>query len=167
MSAQACPGVTKLLVDTNIWVDYFLARSDDCKAVTRLFYLAQESESLALYVVSHSIKDIAYILASTMKEYARGQEGSLSADAAAAAREVAWGCVRNMIDRAIVIPVGQSELLQAFTYKSIHDDFEDDIILGAARRAEVDYILTHDKLLARHSPIPCIEVAQALELLGE
>lgn len=121
---------------------------------------------MALYVVSHSIKDIAYILAATMKEYARSQDGALSPDAAAAAREVAWGCVRNMLDRAIVIPVGQSEILQAFTYKGIHDDLEDDIILGAACRAEVGYILTHDKLLARHSPIPCIDVAQALELVG-
>ena len=65
-----------------------------------------------------------------MKEQARRCDGELKPEAAAAACEVAWGCVRNMLDRAIVIPVGQAEILQAFTYKRIHDDLEDDIVPG-------------------------------------
>ena len=82
-----------------------------------------------------------------MKEQARRCDGELKPEAAAVACEVAWGCVRNMLDRAIVIPVGQAEILQAFTYKRIHDDLEDDIVLGAAYRAGIDYIVTHDKLM--------------------
>ena len=165
MSSASSSKVMKLLIDTNIWVDYFLSRSSECRAVTKLLSLAAASESFALYVVSHSIKDISYILASTMKEQARRCDGELKPEAAAAAREVAWGCVRNMLDRAIVIPVGQAEILQAFTYKRIHDDLEDDIVLGAAYRAGIDYIVTHDKPISCHSPIPCIDVTQALELL--
>lgn len=126
--------------------------------------MAGQSETIALYVASHTIKDIAYILASTMKEQARRCDGELTEDVAAAAREVAWGCVRNMLDRAIVIPIGQPEILQAFTYRGVHDDLEDGIILGAAYRAGVDYIVTHDKPLTRHSPIPCVDVGRALEL---
>ena len=100
-----------------------------------------------------------------MKEQARRCDGELKPEASAAACEVAWGCVRNMLDRAIVIPVGQAEILQTFTYKRIHDDLEDDIVLGAAYRAGIDYIVTHDKPLSHHYPIPCIDVTQALELV--
>lgn len=157
----------KLLIDTNVWIDYFLSRSSECRQATELLVRAGESESVALYVVSHSIKDIAYILASTMKEQARRCAGELTEEAAAAAREVSWGCVRNMLDQAIVIPVGQTEILQAFTYKAVHDDLEDDILLGAAYRAGIDCIVTHDKRLAQRSPIACIDIGQALAMVRE
>lgn len=167
MTGRETPAPLRLLVDTNVWIDYFLARDDRCAAATRLISLADASEAVALYVASHTIKDIAYILAATMKEQARRCDGRLTEEVAAAAREVAWGCVRTMLDHVIVVPVGQPEILQAFTYRSVHDDLEDDIILGAAHRAGVDYIVTHDKPLARHSPIPCLDVGQALALAGE
>lgn len=162
--AKGAP-VTKLLLDTNVWIDYYLGRSAGCAAATRLLGLVRESETFAVYVASHAVKDIAYILAAAMKDYARERDGALSPEASAAAREVAWGCVRDLVGRAFIIPVGQAEITQAFTFKGIHDDLEDDIVLGAAYRAGVDYIVTHDRQLARRSPVPCIGVERALELV--
>ena len=54
---------------------------------------------------------------------------------------------------------------QTYRITFIHNDLEDDIVLGAAYRAGIDYIVTHDKPLSHHSPIPCIDVTQALELV--
>lgn len=157
--------MTKLLLDTNVWVDYYLGRSAGCAAATRLLGRVQGSEAFAAYVASHTVKDLAYILAGSMKDYARERDGMLTPEKSAAAREVAWGCVRDLVERVLVVPVGQAEIIQAFTFKGVHDDLEDDIILAAAYRADVDYIVTHDKALARHAPVPCIGVEQALALV--
>ena len=59
--------VLRLLVDTNIWLDYFLARSTHHAVVDTLIASAANREDIALYVTSLSLKDIAYQLAAQMK----------------------------------------------------------------------------------------------------
>lgn len=159
-------GVTKFLVDTNVWLDHFLARTERHGEVSAFLGRAHCSETAALYVASLSIKDVAFLLERTMKSYARADGRPLSEDVAAAARETAWGCVRSMVALAMIVPVGFDEVMRACTYKGVHDDFEDDLILGAATRAGVDYILTHDQTFAKRAPVPCIDVGQAAQLLN-
>ena len=157
--------VIKILADTNFWLDYYLVRNERHVAAMSFVKRASESEGVALYAASLSIKDAAYLLAQKMKAYARQDGRDLTDEVIAAAREAAWGCVRSMSSLAIIIPVGYDEVMQAFTYREVHDDFEDDLILGAAARARVDYVLTRDQGLARHSPVRCIDVEEALTLV--
>ena len=70
-----------------------------------------------------------------------------------------------VLESSLIIPTGHPEVLQAFTLKSVHDDLEDDLLLGSAYRADVDYVVTYDEQLARRSPVPCVSVAEALELV--
>lgn len=156
--------VTKLLLDTNVWLDYFLARTPGHAAATELVALAADAEDLALYTSSLSIKDVAYLLERDMKAGARESGVTVTEDVAAAAREVAWGCVRLILKSSLIVPVGHPEVLQAFTLKSVHDDLEDDLLIGLAYRAEVDYVVTYDAKLARRSPVPCLDVSGALNL---
>ena len=155
----------RLLVDTNVWLDYFLARTPGHREAAELVGAAAGSEAVALYTSSLSTKDIAYLLERDMKAGARAAGVEVTEQVAAAAREAAWGCVRLVTERSLIVPVGHSEVLQAFALKAAHDDFEDDLLLGSAYRAEVDYVVTYDARLAQRSPVPCASVGEALEIV--
>lgn len=156
----------KILIDTNIWLDYFLARSDQHRVVSEFLALAVERKDLMLYVTPLSLKDIAYQLASQMQLDARRAGREVDTHVAAAAREVSWGCVRNVLKKAIVAPVGNTEVLNAFVFKRFHDDLEDDLILGTLDAIDGDYLMTHDAALARHTGDLCITAEEGLALLA-
>lgn len=157
----------KILVDTNIWLDYFLARGVHHHAVSAFIAKAYEREDIALYVPSLSLKDLAHQLASLMKLDARRAGKDITPDIAAAAREVSWGCVRSVLEKALVAPVSRMEVLGAFTYKRIHDDFEDDLVLAALDSVDANFLMTHDDALGRHVGDFCITAEEGLELLAE
>ena len=157
----------KILVDTNIWLDYFLARSAHHTAVSRFIARALECENIVLYIPSLSLKDLAHQLASLMKLDARRAGKDVTPDIAAAAREVSWGCVRNVLEKALVAPISRTEVLGAFTYKRIHDDFEDDLVLAALDAVDANFLMTHDEALRRHTDDFCITAEEGLELLAE
>ena len=155
----------KLLVDTNVWMDYFLVRQEPHREAVELVRLAFGSEDVVLYAASLSLKDLAYLLENMFRRDVRESAGDVSPQGAPAARGTAWGGVRAVVDKALVVPVGHAEVLQAFTLRSAHDDFEDDLLLGTAYRADVDYVVTGDAALARRSPVPCVNASRAVELI--
>lgn len=157
----------KLLVDTNVWMDYFLVRQEPHREAVELVRLAFGSEDVVLYAASLSLKDLAHLLENMFRRDVRESAGDVSPQAAAAARETTWRCVRAVVDKALVVPVGHAEVLQAFTLRPAHDDFEDDLLLGAAYRADVDYVVTGDAALARRSPVPCVNASRAVELIRD
>lgn len=157
--------VLRLLLDTNIWLDYFLARSTHHAVVDTLIASAANREDIALYVTSLSLKDIAYQLAAQMQADVRRSGKRVDENSASAAREVAWGCVRNVLEKAIVLPIGYDEVLRAFTFKPLHDDLEDDLVLGAMEASGVAVLVTHDQKLAKHAEGICFTAEEALALL--
>ena len=167
MTKSPCEGARlpiKILVDTNIWLDYFLARGVHHHAVSAFVAKAYEREDIALYVPSLSLKDLAHQLASLMKLDARRAGKDITPDIAAAAREVSWGCVRSVLEKALVAPVSRMEVLGAFTYKRIH---EDDLVLAALDAVDANFLMTHDDTLRRHVGDFCITAEEGLELLAE
>ena len=164
---MAARGPLKLLVDTNVWLDYFLARSRTHAEAAELIAAADGSERIELLTSSLSLKDLAYVLAQDMKVGARAAGAEVTPEVAAAARETAWACARFVLDASLVVPVGRDEVLRAFALRPVHDDLEDDLLLGAACRAGADYVVTHDRELARRSPVPCVDVVRAAELARE
>ena len=132
----------KILVDTNVWLDYFLAHGAHHNAVSTFVARACEREDIALYIPSLSLKDLAYQLASLMKFDARRAGKDITPDIAAAARELSWGCVRNV-------------------------DFEDDLVLASLDAAGCQLLMTHDATLARHMGDLCLTAEEGLELLAE
>ena len=146
-------GVLKLLIDTNVWMDYFSGRSDRTANVAHLIEIADASERIALFA------------SSAIKQECRRKTGSLSDNAIAAADETAWACVRQMRELALIAPVGADEVFDSFVFKYHHNDFEDDLILGVANRIDADYVVTEDKNLIKHTNGVCINVDQALRLV--
>ena len=108
-------------------------------------------EDIALYVPSLSLKDLAYQLASLMKLDARRAGKDITPDIAAAAREVSWGCVRSVLEKALVAPVSRTEVL----------------VLAALDAVDASFLMTHDDALRQHVGDFCITAEEGLELLTE
>ena len=157
MSGVGTKRVLKLLIDTNVWLDYFLARTNATRPIVELLSRAAEAEDIVLFSSSLSVKDVYYILGRTMKADAR-REGALTPEAIAGADETAW-------QKSIIASVGADEVFDSFVFKYHHNDFEDDLMLGVANRIDADYVVTEDKNLIKHTNGVCINVQQALKLV--
>lgn len=166
MSGVGTKRVLKLLIDTNVWLEYFLARTNATEPTAELLSRAAEAEDIVLFSSSLSVKDVYYILGRTMKADAR-REGALTPEAIAGADETAWACVRLIRQKSIIASVGADEVFDSFVFKYHHNDFEDDLMLGVANRIDADYVVTEDKNLIKHANGVCIDVEQALRLIGE
>lgn len=162
---MSADGILELLIDTNVWMDYFFGRSDRTADVARLFEIADVSEQIALFASSLSVKDVSYLVSAAIKRECRRKNGSLSDNAIAAADETAWACVRQMRELALIAPVGADEVFDSFVFKYHHNDFGDDLMLGVANRIDADYVVTEDKNLIKHTNGVCINVQQALRLV--
>lgn len=166
MSGVETKRALKLLIDTNVWLDYFLARTNATGPIVELLSRAAEAEDVVLFSSSLSIKDVYYILGKTMKDDAR-RGGALTPEAIAGADDTAWACVRLIRQKSIIAPVGADEVFDSFVFKYHHNDFEDDLMLGVANRIDADYVVTEDKNLIKHTNGVCINAEQALKLLGD
>ena len=58
-------------------------------------------------------------------------------------------------------------MLGAFTYKRVHDDFEDDLVLAALDAVGANFLMTHDDMLKKHAGDFCITAEEGLGLLAE
>lgn len=158
-----------ILLDTNVWLDYFLGSRNGHAMACSLVNLAFEKNQTLTYSLS-SVKDVYYIMGLKLKKAAREEKGCLSDSAAAAANAAAWGCINNMQEIACAIPIDLPDVWMASKQRVIHADFEDDLLIAAAKRAQVDYLVTNDERLLRHCPVASLDVADMcaqLQVLGE
>ena len=81
-----------------------------------------------------TMPDLFFLLCQETKRYLREHGKPVDELFAAAVRESAWSSVRNVMELSMIVPVGQNEALRAMTYRDLHDDFEDDLLLAAAAR---------------------------------
>ena len=156
----------KIVLDTNVVVDYLMGREPACSKCKQ-FLIMHANSKHAVYVSSLSLKDAYYLVSMQLKRMERQASGHLSDAMARAANEVAWSCVRALVESVLVLPVGRAESLAAFSYRSVHADFEDDLIVAAARSINADFLVTSDEALQRHAPIACLSPSDMLAFLNE
>ena len=114
----------KILVDTNIILDFFLSREPQKEAAVKLFeqiYL----EKVEAYTTASSITDIYYITAKKLGEKQ--------------AREA----LRNLLNILGIIAVDGYDCTEALDLPIA--DFEDALIVTCSKKADVEYIITNDK----------------------
>lgn len=156
-------GRRTLLLDTNIWLDYFLGWRDMSPTSRRLVELALNQGCTLAYAVS-SAKDVFYIVTSEHKRLERAAEGSLG-KGAVAANAAAWGCVNALQEMACAVPLDHTDVWMASKQRVLHADFEDDLIIVAALRAKADYLVTNDEGLLRHCPVAALDARDMVALL--
>lgn len=155
---------TSLLIDTNVWLDYYLPNREGGYEATALVGFAFEYGYPLLYPASIA-KDVFYLSSHAFRKTIRAEKGALSSSDAAVAAEAAWKCVQNMREQATAVGSDESDLWMACKLRSIHNDLEDNLVVAAAKRANATYLVTNDETLIKHSPVAALTPRDALALL--
>lgn len=143
-----------VLFDTNVWLDYFLGR-ELAKSASGAFQRAMEKDD-AIVTTAPIMRDVFYLVGTELKRNARAEGVEcVQADSKAVA-EVAWECIAFMRGHCAVLNVGAPEELVAFTLRQENTDFEDNLLIATAQRANVDYVITNDKRLLKSNLVPAL-----------
>ncbi len=153
----------RLLLDTNVWLDNYIPDRRNHQLVGSLLTCAIRQRHDLLYALP-SAKDVFYLIGHAYKQMAR-TEGAVTEEAASAINEVAWACVDNMADLATAVGADASDVWMARKYKGLHRDFEDNLVLAAAERADADYLVTCDEQLIRKAPVAALSPDDMLKVL--
>ena len=154
-----------LLLDTNVWLDYYLGWRRGHAAAVELVMRACEQDADLLYAAVTS-KDVFYQIGAELKRHARAvNAGVLDEPAAQAAGEAAWACVEHLDEIATVVGCDLSDLWLARKQRALHADYEDDLVIAAALRASPTCLVTSDEALLRHAPVAALCVEDAAKLL--
>lgn len=139
---------TRILVDSCVWVDSYLGnhpKHDESFLFIRDAYAAGAT---LLYGAS-KLESMFYVLVAEAKRLVQAEKGAVSETDAAAARSFAWGCVENVRSCATAVGVDEADIWLASKYRAFGADFEDNMLLASAHRAQADYLVTWDKVLLR------------------
>ncbi|WP_080800011.1 type II toxin-antitoxin system VapC family toxin [Arabiibacter massiliensis] len=153
-----------LLVDTNVWLDYYLPNRPGHAEALSFILFAYEHGYPLLYPAA-IVKDVFYLTANAFKRDMRNETGTLTERDAAAASAGAWGCVLHLREQATAVGADESDLWMACKLRSVHNDLEDNLIVAAAERASATYLITNDEALIKHSPVAALTPSDALALL--
>lgn len=123
------------------------------------------SKSHALFVAALSLKDVYYLVGTALKRMQRFATGTFTKTDALACNKIAWRCVRQAMSSVVVANTGQTECLNAFVCRSVHNEFEDNLVLATARSLKVDDLVTGDEHLALHSPVGALSPMDTANLL--
>jgi len=138
----------RLLVDTNVWLDYYL-QEGAFDNVRRLVELAEAGKIDLLYAPT-TAKDVFYILP---RRLARRNVNGINASFGPAA----WACVEHMMQVATASPLSMAECEMARMLGKRMPDLD---------TADVDYVVTSDRRMLETMPEVCLTPARALELIG-
>jgi len=84
---------------------------------------------------------------------------------ATAIQEIAWSCIDNLSEIATAVGVDQSDIWLARKSRTFNGDFEDNLVLAAARRASVDFIVTSDLVLLKKATVAALTPQDMLAFL--
>lgn len=152
-----------LLIDTNVWVDYELG-GDNADAILA-FMRAAARHDARLGIAAHSLKDVFAIVERRLKRSGLGGDKAPAQVSGAAARAVAWGVVEHILEQAEVVGSDYSDAWLAVKGRTLHDCYEDNLVVAAARRMNADLLVTGDKMLLKHAPVAALSVEDATRWL--
>lgn len=155
-----------LMVDTNVWVDYFMGKEARCHDALEFVNQARDI-GIRLLAAATSLKDVFFIMPRELKRAALAVGYDVHAPGEAAARQMmAWGCLESIRDVATIAPVTLVECELAHILHKQHADFEDNLIMASAHTCQAEYVVTYDERMAHDFPGDCLTPRQALGLLG-
>lgn len=137
----------KVLIDTNIILDFLLQREPFRQDAEELFQAIDSGEVIG-YVTATTLTDIFYI--------ARKQTGNL---------QQARQAVSEILTVMVICPVHRRILESAFT--SGIPDFEDAVQISCAIAEGLEAIVTRDTQGFASSTLPVLSVGQLLQLLEQ
>lgn len=152
-----------ILVDTNVWLDNYLGARPGSSASRRFIEVARALGAQLTYPV-HCLNDFYYLIQADLKRNTHRTNG-LSENETLAIRETAWACVEHLRTFATAIAADESDAWRACKYRSLTNDLENNFVLAAAERANVDFIVTNDQQLLRKSTVNAYTPEDAVLML--
>ncbi len=152
----------RLLLDTNIWIAFFLDMGALTDEITELVNSCMRNSIELLYAPT-TLKDVFYIVPRQLKriEEEKGEQTS-----PAARRATAWACAQGMREIATPAPLTGAECDLAHMLRSLNADLEDNLVVACAETCHADYIVTLDKQLIEAFSPSCVTPAQALSAIA-
>ena len=135
----------KLLIDSNVVLDYLGANQGFNNAAGQIFELAINRKAIEL-VSASSITDIFYVLRRAFQD-----------------REIALEKLKDIRSVIGILPVTEADIDQAI--KRHWRDFEDAVQYSVAESNGVDYIITRDVKGFEENAIPCYTPNDFLRLI--
>ena len=136
----------RIILDTNVWMAFFIRDREGSATAGKLVDAALDAGYTLLYAVE-SIRDVFYLSNQAFKREIRAEKGILSDHDARVARAMAWGFVENMREIGTAVGSDDGDVLLATKLEKINGDFEDNLLIAAAHRANADFLVTWDREL--------------------
>ena len=136
----------KILVDTNVLIDYLAGRKPYYEDADRVIRLCIEHK-IKGYMAAHSVTDMYYILRKDYKE--------------SSVRRI---MIKSLFDILDVSGINRDVLVNALDREDF-EDFEDCVQDECAEMVAADYIVTRNVKDFEHSKIPAIAPDEFLKLL--
>lgn len=155
---------TKVLVDTNLWIDKYIPHGPTSEASREVLRLCV-SDDIALLYPMRSLVDVFWQVTRDRKNWLRREYGEITEAQARAVNADAWACVDNMMEVGAPVGADVSDVWIAQHLRDMHPDFEDDMVLAAARRAGVDYLVTSDRQLIQKADVVALTPEDMLTVL--
>ena len=154
-------GIKTLLLDTNVWVSYLLAQEPEAQAAHRLVETAGKYGVTLAYAPS-TLKDVFYLIPRTLR---RDAIATGTYEEGISFKPAAWGCVNKITEIAVAVPQSLVECELAYSLRSIHNDYEDNLVFATAETCNADYVVTTDEAFLKHYAPACITPEQATHLI--
>ena len=156
---------TVIVVDTNVWMDYFMGSREGNEQAVDFVEQALRLD-MALVIPPHCLSTLFFILQQELKAMNR-RDGKLSDEnAALTARKAAWAAIDFVLELASVGPTDQMDALIASKQRALHDDLEDNLVIACAMRTNARMLVTNNEKLIKHSPVVTMNARDAAALLS-
>lgn len=147
---------------SDVWLDYFLERSEHSAAFAMMNRACERQDLMA--VTTTIMKDVFYIIGSSLKRRLRNDGLDLAEGVASGANLVAWAALDTMNRLAMVVNSGLMEHLGASDLRGRCPGYEDGLLIASARNYELDYIITNDQRLLNNGIVPALKPQTYLNL---
>ena len=152
-------------LDANVWVDSFCV--DHAESLAARAFIGQATEMGALlFFPVHIAKDVLHVVQHELKRSVLASGGALDEASARAIGDAALAFVRNMTENATAVGADASDLWLADKCLALHRDYEDNLVLAACKRAQVDYLVTNDRKLLEHADLAAKTPRQMMPILA-
>lgn len=159
---MARPRSHRLLLDTNVLLDYLMQRDGHGATARSVMELGLRPD-VTLLCAAPSLKDLAYISAMTVRrQFAQVDTELERVTVRTLTEHVPWRCVEQTRQLCEIVAVDATVCGDAVALRARHDDFEDDLVIATARRAQADCVVTSDAELIGHFPEYCMTPAQVV-----
>ena len=158
-------GENSIVVDKNIWLDFYLKERPQHEDAVRFIRTAERFEA-NLGTPADAVNEVFYIVGKCLKQKIRENGGVVDESTARSINDFAWQCVDHMTDLAISIPMDDRTAWLTRHYREITSDYEDGSVLAACELCKARYLVTHDKKLAAQANIATKTAVEMADLIA-